>query len=127
MADLGGDGRLHLIIANGGLYPGDLQATEVFRPRKRPGNYLGLRLVGVQSNIDAIGARIALTAGGRTQHRLVSGGSNFGCQPYQQHFGLGEATRIASVEIRWPRGHLQRIVNPPINSTICVTEGEKSP
>ena len=124
MADLAGDGRLHLIVGAGGLYPGDLMTTTVHRPKTRPGNYLNVRLVGTESNRDAVGARLALHAGGRVQHRLVSGGSGFGCLPYEQHFGLGAATAARWLEIRWPSGRRQRVASPPVNDTVRVVEGE---
>ncbi len=123
LADLAGDGRLHLIVAAGGIYPGDLLANSVFRPVERPGNYLNVRLVGTDSNRDAIGARIKLTAGGRDQHRLVSGGSFFGCLPLEQHFGLGELAHADALSIRWPRGRSQTVDNPPVNTTIQIVEG----
>ena len=123
LADLAGDGRLHLIMANGGLYPGDLLTTTVHRPKRLPGNYLNVRLVGTRSNRDAIGARLALTAGGRTQHRLVSGGTSFGCLPPEQHFGLGRLRKVSSLEIRWPSGLVQKIEGLPLNSTVRIVEG----
>jgi FG-GAP-like repeat/ASPIC and UnbV len=123
MADLAGDGRLHLIVAGGGMYPGDLLTATVFRPKRLPGNYLNVRLVGTRSNRDAIGARLRLQAGGRAQHRLVSGGSGFGCLPYEQHFGLATLKQIDYVEIRWPSGYLQRLEQPPINHTLRIVEG----
>ncbi len=125
LADLTGDGRLHLIVASGGLYPGDLLTNAVYRPRELPGNYLNVRLVGTRSNRDAIGARVALTAGGRTQHRLVSGGSFFGCLPFEQHFGLGELTAVDGLEIRWPSGLVQRLTGLPMNDTVRIVEGEE--
>ncbi|MEM7587210.1 MAG: CRTAC1 family protein, partial [Acidobacteriota bacterium] len=124
MADLAGDGRLHLIVANGGLYPGDLQTNAVYRPEEVPGNYLNLRLRGTVSNRDAIGARLELLAGGRSQHRLVSGGSYFGCLPLEQHFGLGTTTSVEAVEISWPSGARQRIEKLPANTTLVITEGQ---
>jgi hypothetical protein len=124
MADLAGDGRLHLIVAAGGLYPGDLLTTTVFRPKRLPGNYLNVRLVGTRSNRDAIGARLKLWAGGREQHRLVSSGSGFGCLPYEQHFGLGKLTQIDWLEIRWPSGHVQRLEQLPLNQSIRIVEGK---
>jgi hypothetical protein len=124
MADLAGDGRLHLIVAAGGMYPGDLLTTTVHRPTRLPGNYLNVRLVGTRSNRDAIGARLTLRAGGREQHRLVSGGSGFGCLPFEQHFGLGELTRIEALEVRWPSGHLQQLEHPPINQSLRIFEGK---
>ncbi len=124
LADLAGDGRLHLIVASGGLYPGDLQTNAVYRPAVLPGNYLNVRLTGTASNRDAIGARVALEAGGRRQHRLVSGGSFFGCLPLEQHFGLGDLETVDSLAVRWPSGLLQTFDRPPANATIRVVEGE---
>ncbi len=124
LADLSGDGRMHLIVGAGGLYPGDLSTTTVHRPKKRPGNYLNVRLVGTESNRDALGARLVLRAGGREQHRLVSGGSSFGCLPTEQHFGLGRRRRVDSLEIRWPGGTRQKLEKLPFNATIRVVEGE---
>ncbi len=124
IADLAGDGRLHLIVASGGLYPGDLQTNAVYRPTERPGNYLNVRCVGTRSNRDSIGARLALRTGGRVQHRLVSGGSFFGCLPFEQHFGLGEETAADELEIRWPSGLVERLERPPVNAAIRVVEGE---
>lgn len=124
MADLAGDGRLHLIVATGGLYPGDLLTTTVHRPTHLPGNYLNVRLVGTHSNRDAIGARLTLWAGGRAQHRLVSGGSGFGCLPYEQHFGLATLTQVEALEIRWPSGYVQRLERLPVNHTLRICEGK---
>jgi tetratricopeptide (TPR) repeat protein len=124
MADLAGDGRLHLIVAGGGMYPGDLLTATVFRPKRLPGNYLNVRLVGTRSNRDAIGARLRLQAGGRAQHRLVSGGSGFGCLPYEQHFGLGTGTQLERLEIRWPSGHVQQLEQLPCNQSIRIVEGQ---
>jgi tetratricopeptide (TPR) repeat protein len=123
LADLFGDGRLSILVASGGAYPGDLLTASVYCPKRLPGNYLNVRLVGTKSNRDAIGARIALQAGGRRQYREVSGGSSFGCLPFEQHFGLGDLTAVDSLEIRWPSGLRQRLEHLPINGTIRITEG----
>lgn len=125
MADLAGDGRLCLIVASGGAYPGDLLTTAVYRPKRLAGNYLNVRLVGTRSNRDAIGARLELRAGDHTQHKLVHGGSGFGCLPYEQHFGLGPASEIDWLAIRWPSGLLQRLEKLPVNTTIRVVEARE--
>ncbi|HWP86006.1 MAG TPA: FG-GAP-like repeat-containing protein [Terriglobia bacterium] len=125
-ADLAGDGRLCLIVADGGMYPGDLLTTLVCRPTTLPGNYLNVRLVGTRSNRNAIGARLKLKAGGRCQHRAVDGGSGFGCLPFEQHFGLGTFERIEALEILWPSGLKQQFRNLPVNNTIRITEGKSA-
>jgi tetratricopeptide (TPR) repeat protein len=122
--DLFGDGRLEIIVAAGGVYPGDLLTSSVYRPTQRLGNYVNVRLTGVKSNRDAIGARLTLRAGGAQQMREVFGGTNFGCLPCEQHFGLGTLKKVDALEIRWPSGASQVIENPPVNDTIRITEGQ---
>ncbi len=81
MADLAGDGRLHLIVATGGFYPGDLLTTTVHRPTRLPGNYLNVRLVGTRSTIvmpSALGSRCGLAVASNivwSQGEAVSGAS----------------------------------------------------
>ncbi len=123
-ADLFGDGRLSVIIADGGAYPGDLNSTSIYYPKKRPGNYLNVRLAGTRSNPDAIGARVTLITRDARQVREITAGTGFGSLPYEQHFGLGKHRKIDALEIRWPSGLQQRIENPPINDTIRVIEGQ---
>ena len=124
LADLFGDGRLSIIVGAGGAYPGDLLTTSVFYPRELPGNYLNVRLAGVKSNRSAIGARVVLEAGGRKQYREVSGGSNFGCLPFEQHFGLAAIEAVDAIEVRWPSGLVQRFEGLPANRTLEFTEGQ---
>ena len=107
----------------GGAYPGDLLTSSLYRPKERGGNYLNVRLKGTKSNRDAIGARLTLIGPDARQTREVGGGTNFGCLPCEQHFGLGEQTKVDALEIRWPSGFRQRVENPPVNDTILVTEG----
>jgi len=124
MADLFGDGRLSVLLSAGGAYPGDLLTTRVFCPKRLPGNYLNVRLAGVKSNRSAIGARICLEAGGRKQYREISGGTNFGCLPFEQHFGLANANAVDAVQVRWPSGLRQSFTGLPVNDTILFTEGQ---
>jgi tetratricopeptide (TPR) repeat protein len=125
-ADLFGDGRLCALMATGGAYPGELLTTSCFRPKTLPGNYLNLRLKGTKSNRSAIGARVCLEAGGRKQIREVGGGTNFGCLPGEQHFGLGGIQHVSAVEIRWPSGLKQRFENLPVNKSIRIVEGNSA-
>jgi enediyne biosynthesis protein E4 len=75
---------------------------------KKVGNSIELKLVGTRSNRDAIGARVRLTAGGKTMTRQVEAGSGYASQMMMPlHFGLGNATSVDGVEIRWPSGEVQ--------------------
>ena len=122
--DLFGDGRLSILVASGGAYPGDLLTSPVYYPEELPGNYLNIRLTGVRSNRSAVGARVTVYAGGGLQMREVYGGTNFGCLPLEQHFGLRDIQKVDAIEIRWPSGLKQRFDNPPINDTIRIVEGK---
>jgi hypothetical protein len=103
VADFDGDGRLDLFVANANAEP------HLFRNvHPASGNWLQLDLVGTKSNREAIGARVALTAGGRQRWSFVNGGNGFASQSSRRlHFGLGEAERADSVEVFWPSGARQ--------------------
>ena len=78
------------------------------------GHWLGLSLVGTgRSNRDAIGARVTLTAGGRTQVKEVqTAGSYLSASDKRLLFGLGAATHIDSLTVRWPDGRVQAMTGP---------------
>ena len=77
---------------------------------RKSGNSVELKLVGTASNRDAIGARVRLTAGGKTMMRQVEAGSGYASQMMLPlHFGLGRAERVDGIEIRWPSGQVQHL------------------
>jgi len=84
-----------------------------------------LKLIGTKSNRDAIGARVTLKAGGQSMIREVNGGNGYsGQSTLRLHFGIGAATKIDSVEIRWPSGVLQK-ESPAVNKITKITEAGK--
>jgi hypothetical protein len=86
-------------------------------------NWVMIHLIGTTSNRDAIGARVRLTAGGTTQTRLrVNTSGYLSHSDYRLHFGLGDASRIDRIEIRWPSGTVQTLENQRLNRLITVTE-----
>jgi hypothetical protein len=94
------------------------------------GNWIELKLAGVKSNRDAIGARVTLRAGGPGGYRLireVNGGNGFESQSSTRlHFGLGAAARIDEIEIRWPSGLVEKLAPGavPVNHIYRVEEGK---
>ena len=77
---------------------------------KKVGNSVELKLVGTDSNRDAIGACVRLTANGKTMMRQVEAGSGYASQMMLPlHFGLGKTDRIDNIEIRWPSGRVQHL------------------
>jgi tetratricopeptide (TPR) repeat protein len=127
-ADLDGDGDDEIVFKVGGAAPGDAHAFRLFENPGHGGDWLGVKLVGVRSNRAAIGARIAVTvedAGGarRSIHRTVNSGGSFGSSPFEQHIGLGKASRVVEVEVRWPAsGTRQTFTAVPKNQLIEIRE-----
>ncbi len=90
---------------------------------ERRGNWVELKLIGVRSNRDAIGARITIEAGGMRQIREVDGGNGYAGESTRRvHFGLGKMNKLDRVEIRWPSG-LKQQVTVPINRITYIEEG----
>ncbi|MBL8209252.1 MAG: CRTAC1 family protein [Bryobacterales bacterium] len=118
VADLDGDGTLEAAVSNmndePSLYKFDL-------PRA---NAVLLELVGSKSNRSAIGARVTLKAGTlKLTDEVRSGGSYASQSDMRLHFGLGTATIIEELEIRWPNGNQETLRNLKANHAITIHEG----
>jgi len=90
------------------------------------GHWLQVDLQGTKSNRDGLGATVELTAGGRTQSWLVRTGSSYLSQSQVSPiFGLGTATRIEKLVVRWPSGTVQTVPPPDaVDRRIEVVEPE---
>jgi len=110
--DLDGDGDLDVVIV-----PRDEPAVLLRNnhvPDRAaagaPAGALLLTLTGVKCNRDAVGARVHLTAGGRTQVEEVRAGNSYQSRSdLRLHFGLGAAARAEQVRVRWPDGSIQEL------------------
>jgi len=80
--------------------------------------------VGTKSNRDGIGARISVKTATRTMvDEVRSGGSYISQSDLRVHFGLGSATKIEWLEIRWPSGLVERFSNLDVDAIQTVKEG----
>ncbi len=114
------DGRLDVFVKN---RTGPQLRFLHNRIRDR-GTFVGLRLEGRTSNRDAIGAVVELTAGGRRRVGQVTAGSGYLAQSSSTvHFGLGDATTIETLRIRWPGGQVESIDPPAPGAYYRVIEG----
>lgn len=114
IGDLNNDGSLDLAVTALNDRP------RILLNHGNPGrHWLGLELTGTQSNRDATGATVKLTtASGRTLFNHVSASVGFmSSSDRRLHFGLGADTAIEKLEIRWPSGQTQTILNPPRTAT----------
>jgi hypothetical protein len=118
IGDLDGDGRPAIVIANMNAAPSLLRNES---PRR---HYIRLRLVGTKSNRSAIGARATVDAGGRKQIDEVMSGSSYLSQNEQTlYFGLGSATVVDRIQVRWPTGKMQEWKRAAADQTVVLTEG----
>jgi hypothetical protein len=84
---------------------------------------LKLRLQGAPTNRFAIGARVRVTAGGRTQIAEVRAGHSYASTSDPTlHFGLGAAAKVDRIVVRWPQGAVTTQVNVKADRELTVTE-----
>jgi hypothetical protein len=120
--DFDRDGRLDLAVAN--LSPGD--RCQLFMNGASPsGRWIGFELEGAESNRSAIGARVeGVDDLGVLHVDEITAGSGFaGASRLAVHFGLGSATELTEVVIRWPSGRVQSIASLRGGTQYFVREG----
>ena len=84
-------------------------------------NWLVVQLFGTGANRDAIGAKVQLRAGGKTQWRNANGASSYlSYNDTRLHFGLGNELQAEVVEITWPDGSHQQVGPVPANKLLVV-------
>ena len=117
VADFDGDGRLEIVTNNFNDRPYFL--ANGFPKR----NYVAFKLTGTKSNRDAIGAVVRLWAGKTVMVRQVNPAGGYLSQSSRVlHFGLGDQNKVDRIEIRWPRGIVQTVENPAINTLHQIRE-----
>jgi hypothetical protein len=120
MGDLDNDGGVDIVI-------NDLDGTpqvlhNEFTPR---GHWLLVRVKGTPPNTDAIGAIVTVTAGGVRQRALVQSGASYISQnDMRQHFGLGPASLVDSVDVTWPDGTVSHQTAVKANQIITIQQGK---
>ena len=123
VGDLDGDGRLDVVINNA-----DSKPTILKNVAAPVGHWLALRLVGdvgKKSPRDAIGAIVYVTTGRvRQRQDVISGGSYASQNDLTLHFGLGAATSVDKVEVKWPDGSSETVNIPGIDRKLTVIEGK---
>ena len=123
IGDLWNDGRISAVITNLSAVP-SLLVNQV----RSANHWIAIRTVGTKSNRDGIGARISVTAGARTLVDEVRSGSSYNSSSDMRvHFGLGSATKVNSVQIRWPSGLLEHFDSLSADTIQTLKEGSGTP
>lgn len=117
--DYDNDGRQDFLITQTGgarlLYRNETTANL--------GRWIALRFTGTASNRDGYGAEVTITAGGRTQVAVYNPTNAYiGQREARLHFGVGSASTVTSVRIKWPSGTVQELASVATNQVLSVTE-----
>ena len=121
LSDFDQDGRPDIVINNHGGSPALLRNVT-----KNAGHWLNIKLVGKHCNRDAANARVVVRLEGRPpqMREVFLGGSYLSGNTKTLHFGLGDAVRIPTVEVRWPCGRMETFKGVTIDRTLMLTEGQ---
>ncbi len=121
--DLDNDGRVDLVI-------NDLDGSPqlLHNELADAGNWLVIKLRGKGENTDGIGAVITVRAGAVTQRRVIQSGTSYISQgDMRQHFGVGHATQIDAVEVRWPDDTPTKMEHVKANQIVEITQPDHIP
>jgi hypothetical protein len=116
--DINNDGKLDAVVtSNNG------PAWVLVNQTETSNHWITLKLVGVKSNRDAIGAQVRISTEAGNQFAVVStSGSYQSSSDKRVHFGLGAADSIREIEIRWPSGIRQIISHQKADQIVAITE-----
>ncbi|MDP9146719.1 MAG: CRTAC1 family protein [Acidobacteriota bacterium] len=124
--DFDNDGDIDVVVNTVNDYPQLLRCDQ-----KVSQNWLKIRTIGTKSNRSGIGARLRCVTHPPNEskpHQQIdevrSGGGYFSQNDLRVHFGLGQADKVALLEIRWPSGQIDKLENLKPNQQITVKEGQ---
>ena len=116
--DIDNDGDIDIVVSNLKDSP-----TILRNDIDNTARWLGVTLIGTHCNRDAIGARVTVVAGDLTQIREVKSGSGYLSQnDLRLHFGLGNATSVDTLTVRWLCGKVQTLRNVETNKGLVISE-----
>ncbi|MYA98322.1 CRTAC1 family protein [Candidatus Poribacteria bacterium] len=116
--DIDNDGDVDIVISNLKDTP-----TILRNDSNDASQWLSIKLVGTHCNRDAIGARVTVVSEDLTQIREVKSGSGYISQnDLRLHFGLGNATQVDTLTVRWLCGKVQTLQNVETNQVLVISE-----
>jgi len=122
IGDYNNDGRIDVLIGNNGGAP------VLLKNNAGEGNHwVGVLLQGTSCNRDAIGATITWSFGDVVRRRYkCNGGSYLSSHDMREVLGIGTATKVDWIEIKWPlpSGRVERVTDIPIDRYVTIVEGQ---
>ena len=122
-ADFDNDGDVDVVVNNVHDTP------DLFRLDQSDGHHwLTLKLSGTRSNRSSIGALIRIvTKSGEQRQEVRGGGSYYSQNDLRVHFGLGTASTVERVVVRWPNGTEEEWSRLSVDRAHTITEGSGRP
>jgi hypothetical protein len=117
-ADIDGDGDLDVLITQNGRRPALLRNDQ-----QTGHHWLRVALRGKAPNTGAVGARLALTAGGVTRTRVVMPSRGYMSQVERTvTFGLGDLAQVERLQVTWPDGSEQTLTPDAVDTTLVLEQ-----
>jgi len=118
VADFENNGAVGILVSRLGAAP------MLLRNVSARGHWIRIKTIGTRSNRDGFGARVEVTAGGRTQSDEVRANSSYlSASDPRLHFGLADAVSVDSITVRWPSGTIDVIKNENADQDLVIREG----
>jgi hypothetical protein len=116
--DFDNDGDIDMVIMNQHEPPSLLR-----NDAPKANHWMKVRLEGTKSNRSAIGSRVIVRYGGKSQAQgVMSQASYMSANDPRLHFGLGSETK-ADIEVIWPTGVVEKYPSQPADRLITIQEG----
>ena len=130
-ADFDHDGDQDIYNQLGGFYPSDKFRNGLYLNPGHGNHFLHVKLVGTRSHRSGSGARIEVVvetpSGVVSMHRAAGSVSSFGGSRQRQEIGLGAATRIVRLKVRWPVSKTTQVFRDvPLDAMVRITEGAET-
>ena len=131
-ADWDGDGDLDLFVETGGRSPAIAAYNLLFQNPGHGRHWLKVKLIGTKTNRAALGRRIEATViepgeARRSIFRTVGNTSSFGGNTLVESIGLGAASEVSDIEIKWPASQtIQTFYHIAADQTIVIMEGAET-
>jgi hypothetical protein len=120
--DVDNDGSIEVLINNQNEPPSLLKQSA-----SGSSHWIMLQLTGTKSNRSAIGARVRLTASGRSQlDEVRSGGSYLSQNDLRLHFGLGGSKEVDEIDVEWPSGARQKLEHVTADRVVSIRETDRA-